>query len=262
MPHARCGGSLAHRPGRLVETVDVLLVVEVAGKPDEVLPVAQLVFHLRPVGLAARCDSGFAKYVSWMLRISPIAPLSTRFIVSHTPWSYRQQRPETRLRFFFFASSAVASTLRTPGASTAMGFSQKTCLPASTAAFRCIGRKCGGSARITTSTSLWISFWAASNPRNDGPRHRHFVRESLRDCHKTTVHAVGEGVGHGHELAVLVGAQGIHGGAAATAAAADQADLQEVVAGGVGAARNRQPTGQNAGGRQVEVASENRAGWN
>ena len=57
-------------------------------------------------------------------------------------------------RFFFFASSAVARTLRTPGASTATGFSQKTCLPASMAAFRCAGRKCGGSARITTSTSL------------------------------------------------------------------------------------------------------------
>ena len=45
-----------------------------------------------------------------------------------------------------------------PGASTATGFSQKTCLPASMAAFRCMGRKCGGSARSTTSTPLAISF--------------------------------------------------------------------------------------------------------
>ena len=54
---------------------------------------------------------------------------------------------------FFFASSAVSSTLRTPGASTATGFSQKMCLPASTAAFRWIGRKWGGVVRITTSMS-------------------------------------------------------------------------------------------------------------
>ena len=56
------------------------------------------------------------------------------------------------------ASSAVSSTLRTPGASTATGFSQNTCLPAAMAAFRCAGRKWGGVARITTSTSVANSF--------------------------------------------------------------------------------------------------------
>ena len=36
-----------------------------------------------------------------------------------------------------------------PGASTAPGFSTNACLPASTVAIRCAGRKCGGVARIT-----------------------------------------------------------------------------------------------------------------
>ena len=38
------------------------------------------------------------------------------------------------LRFFSLASRTVSNTRRTPGASTATGFSQKTCLPASIAA--------------------------------------------------------------------------------------------------------------------------------
>ena len=40
-------------------------------------------------------------------------------------------------------------TERTPTGSTATGFSMKTCLPASTAALRWIGRKPGGAARMT-----------------------------------------------------------------------------------------------------------------
>ena len=73
-----------------------------------------------------------------------MAPSSTRFIVSRTPKSYRQHRPDTTLSPFAAASAHVASTLRTPGPSTATGFSQKTCLPASTQALSWIGRKCGG----------------------------------------------------------------------------------------------------------------------
>jgi len=63
------------------------------------------------------------------------------------------------LSFLAAAASLVSSTERMPGASTATGFSQKTCLPASMAALRCLGRKWGGSARITTSTPLSITFW-------------------------------------------------------------------------------------------------------
>ena len=40
-----------HDPGADVEEVDVLLDVEVAGEPGEVVPVPHLVSHLGPVGL-------------------------------------------------------------------------------------------------------------------------------------------------------------------------------------------------------------------
>jgi len=50
IPHARRGGCRAF-PRRLVEAMDVLFGVEIAGKPDEVLPVAQLILHLGPFRL-------------------------------------------------------------------------------------------------------------------------------------------------------------------------------------------------------------------
>ena len=55
-------------------------------------------------------------------------------------------------------------TERTPGGSTATGFSMKTCLPASIAALRCFGRKKGGEARITRSTGVARTFLYASKP--------------------------------------------------------------------------------------------------
>ncbi len=58
-------------------------------------------------------------------------------------------------------------TDRTPGASVAIGFSQKTCLPASTAAFRWKGRNPGGVARSTTSTPLSKTFLYESRPINE-----------------------------------------------------------------------------------------------
>ena len=43
-------------------------------------------------------------------------------------------------------------------------FSMNTCLPAAMAAAKCSGRKCGGVAKITMSTSAAKTFWKASNP--------------------------------------------------------------------------------------------------
>ena len=48
-PHGRL---VVHDPGRLVQAVDVLLDVEIAGEPGEVVPVAELVLHVAPLGLA------------------------------------------------------------------------------------------------------------------------------------------------------------------------------------------------------------------
>ncbi len=73
--------------------------------------------------------------------------------------------PATIVRFFWSASSDDAITERTPTGSTATGFSINTCLPASIAAFRCPGRKCGGSVSITMSTSSHATtFLCASQP--------------------------------------------------------------------------------------------------
>ena len=60
----------------------------------------------------------------------------------------------------FFACAAFCDSIteRMPGASVAAGFSQKMCLPASTAAFRCAGRNPGGDASSTTSTPLLMTF--------------------------------------------------------------------------------------------------------
>ena len=66
---------------------------------------------------------------------------------------------------FSFARRHEAITERTPGASTAMGFSTKRCLPAWTAASTCSGRKAGGVVRRITS-HVSITFLYASNPTN------------------------------------------------------------------------------------------------
>ena len=47
--------------------------------------------------------------------------------------SCRRCKPTATIRFFFLAFSLAAKNRRTPGASVAIGFSMKMCLPASTA---------------------------------------------------------------------------------------------------------------------------------
>ncbi len=81
-------------------------------------------------------------------------------------------------------------------------------------------------------------------------RNVHFVAHLLLDGLQTALQTIREGIGHRHKFAVLVGTQGIHGGAGAAPAATDQADLEQIVARGVGAAANRQAAGQHAGGGQ------------
>ena len=52
MPTASNRIFVLHDPGADIEIVDVLLDVEVARQPGEVVPVAHLPFHVGPVGLA------------------------------------------------------------------------------------------------------------------------------------------------------------------------------------------------------------------
>ena len=148
-----------HHPGADVEEVDVLLDVEVAREPGEVVPVAHLVVHVGPVGLARLGPAAAAVVVGEQrddLADRPVvdAPdgLAEAVVVAQAE-AGDDREP------FVLASSQVARTERTPGASTATGFSAKTCLPASTAARRCSGRKCGGVQSSTTSTPLARSCW-------------------------------------------------------------------------------------------------------
>src|SRR3546814_1372262 len=68
-----------------------------------------------------------------MVEISPTAPsLIFSKMARFGEWC-RQQKPETRDSFFSFDFLTASSTFRIPGASTATGFSQKTCLSTSTA---------------------------------------------------------------------------------------------------------------------------------
>ena len=53
MPYGGDRRLVAHQPHGLVEAVDVLLDVVIAREPGEVEPVANLVLHLAPLGLAA-----------------------------------------------------------------------------------------------------------------------------------------------------------------------------------------------------------------
>ena len=57
-----------------------------------------------------------------------MAPSWIRFIVSMYFGSWRRCRPIATMRCCFLERSTAASTRRTPGASTATGFSMKTCL--------------------------------------------------------------------------------------------------------------------------------------
>ena len=59
-----------------------------------------------------------------------------------------------------------------------------------------------------------------------------------------------EGVGHRHQFDVGLGAQRVDGGAGAASAAADQGDLDRIVAGGMRGAGQRQRAHDRRSGRR------------
>ena len=66
------GGPVFQGPRRLVEAVDVLLDVMVAGEPGEWIPVAHLVFHFGPLGLSIPVsEPGRAAVVGLLNRHDP-----------------------------------------------------------------------------------------------------------------------------------------------------------------------------------------------
>ena len=153
LPAAEAGhgadGMRAEDPVHDVQVVDVLLDDVVAGEPGEVVPVAELPLHVAPARLAV--DDPDLPAVPVALGVEDLADRAVvdaldRLAVARVVPALRAGGDAEALSA---ASSPARITRRTPGTSTAAGFSMKTCLPASIAAIRCCGRKCGGVARMT-----------------------------------------------------------------------------------------------------------------
>src|SRR5262249_5295688 len=95
---------------------------------------------------------------------------------------------------------------------------------------------------------------------DEAPRHWHVELTGdvfLGECGQTVAEPVGEGVTHRDEFDGPVGAEGLHGGAAAASAAADEADAQHVAAARVdvaGAGENR-GAGDGGGRRGQKLAA-------
>ena len=142
---------------------------------------------------------------------------------------------------FCFASAPAARMRRTPGASVASGFSMKTCLPASTAASKCPGRKPGGWPMTTTSTPLSISLLVGVQADELAfLRHIDLIAEAAMlgrvvaallaasKLIETALQTIGKSVGHRPELDRAGGADGLGRRAGAAGPAADEADFDFV----------------------------------
>jgi hypothetical protein len=231
--------------------VNVLLGVEVAGKPHEELPVAQLIFHFRPAVLAGAVRQRPAQ-VSLLdaLDFPDGAPEDPLHCLAHAqivaPAKAGDEIQVLLLRLFGRGQHAAHA-----GGVDGHGLFAKDVFAGSDGGLEVHGakmRRRGQNYHVHIAVDQLLG--GVETHETMVGVNRHFVRKVLRNGDKTVVHAVGKGVGHCHQLAIFVGAQRIHRGAASPAAAADQADLQEVVAGRMGAAGNRQPAGQDPGRRQ------------
>ena len=236
----------------------MLLDVVVAGEPGEVEPVAHLPLHVGPALLAGAVPERAGVVVALQGDDVADGAVVDAARTSRACRCGSASRSRRRARAgCAAASSAAARTRRTPGPSTAIGFSQKMCLPARTAASRCSGRKPGGVHRSTTSDGVDDAAGRRRSRRSGVRRARRSwprISASLLSWLRLAVDAVVEGVAHGDEPDVRVGAQGLGGGAGAAAAAADEADPQHVVAAGMDRLGQGQGRGRGGGGLQ-EAAS-------
>ena len=244
---ARCGrpcrrpstGWRLDGPVDHVDVVDVLLDDVVAAEPGEVVPVAHLVLQVGPSRLRDRAARGCpGSSSSWPPTISPIAPSWMRFIVSDVRAgggaACRPRCPGSS----WSTSSCGSSTLRMPAPSTATGFSVKMCLPASTAASMCSGAEAGRRGQDdVVDVGLRAPSCRASRPTKQwsrltrclvaGPAFAQAPRQLVDRSRKASARAT--------ILTPLARCRHVLGGAGAAAAAADQADLDLVRAGGVDA---------------------------
>src|SRR5664279_103247 len=103
-------------------------------------------------------STGVPTQLAFMCTMSPISPFFTRLYWSRYHGCERRCAPDFTVSLSSRDFLAAAMKRRMPVASVPMGFSQKTCFLASTAASKCIGRYPGLAASITMSTSLATSF--------------------------------------------------------------------------------------------------------
>src|SRR5665647_1955781 len=101
-----------------------------------IIPISHLIGHISPICLAGLVPQFSSIPKVEMVLIWPISPLNTLPKAALLGKSRRKQNPDIKDKFFDFAILAAAMTFLTPGASTATGFSQKTCFPALTAAVK------------------------------------------------------------------------------------------------------------------------------
>ncbi len=252
-PHGRL---LAESPGGFVEAVDVLLGIEIAGEPDEVLPVAQLMLHFGPlrlprpigkrggqVGLLDALDFADGAVVDALHHLTDSAVIPPA-----------EAGNEVQVLLFrlldrghdaadaggvdgdrFFTEDLQARIHR--------GLQMRR------AEVGRLGQDHHVDQAATDQLLGGVEAGEAVIGRDGDFGGSIFSKRSLNIL-QTVWYAVAKGVGHCHELAVLVGPERVDGGAAAAIAAANQPDLQQVAAGGMGAAGDRQAAGQSPGGRQ------------
>ena len=144
------------------------------------------------------------------------------------------------------------------------GFSQKTCLPASTAALSIVrdgmrGRR--DQHHVHAAGEQLLVGVEADEAMV--VLHLDLVGLGLLELVAAGLEALVEDVGHGDEADVLAGVHGVDGGLGAAPAAADQADADDVAAGGVGAAFERERAQAAVPARVAEVRRNSRrvVGW-
>ncbi len=131
---------------------------------------------------------------------------------------------------FFFASAAVAMTSRTPGASTATGFSQKMCLPAATAFFKCCGAEAGRRGEDDDVDVRREHLVDRIEPDElVAFLDLHLVGLGFADVLEARVDALADDIAHRGQHHILVRGKRVAQRAGAAAAAADDAELERLV---------------------------------
>ena len=150
-----------------------------------------------------------------------------------------------------------------PAESTATGFSVKTFLPASIAAFRCIGRKAGGR-RQDDVVDVAGDDLLVGVPADELPIGRHGgLLAVLGEILHRILQPVLEQVADGDQPDALGRAEHVVDRAGAAAAAPDHADLDLIAAGGKRAGNaepRRQPAADDDGRRGLEEIAPRSAG--